>query len=37
MRLLLRPAQYAALALYILFLGFPLLWLISASVKSSVS
>jgi multiple sugar transport system permease protein len=35
MRLLLRPAQYTALALYILFLGFPLLWLISASVKSS--
>jgi multiple sugar transport system permease protein len=35
MRVLLRPAQYAALALYILFLGFPLLWLISASVKSS--
>ena len=35
MRTLVRPAQYAALALYILFLGFPLLWLISASVKSS--
>jgi multiple sugar transport system permease protein len=35
MRGLVRPAQYAALALYILFLGFPLLWLISASVKSS--
>ncbi|MBE1494314.1 multiple sugar transport system permease protein [Amycolatopsis lexingtonensis] len=35
MRVLVRPAQYAALALYILFLGFPLLWLISASVKSS--
>jgi multiple sugar transport system permease protein len=35
MRVLLRPAQYAALAVYILFLGFPLLWLISASVKSS--
>ncbi|HEY3465816.1 MAG TPA: carbohydrate ABC transporter permease [Amycolatopsis sp.] len=35
MRVLLRPAQYLALALYILFLGFPLLWLISASVKSS--
>ncbi|MEV4596697.1 carbohydrate ABC transporter permease [Amycolatopsis sp. NPDC049253] len=35
MRLLVRPAQYVALALYILFLGFPLLWLISASVKSS--
>lgn len=35
MRTLVRPAQYFALALYILFLGFPLLWLISASVKSS--
>ncbi|MDQ0383130.1 carbohydrate ABC transporter permease [Amycolatopsis thermophila] len=35
MRALLRPAQYLALAAYILFLGFPLLWLISASVKSS--
>ncbi|RKT87297.1 multiple sugar transport system permease protein [Saccharopolyspora antimicrobica] len=35
MRLLIRPAQYAALAAYLLFLGFPLLWLISASVKSS--
>ncbi|MCR6489128.1 carbohydrate ABC transporter permease [Amycolatopsis sp. OK19-0408] len=35
MRVLVRPAQYAALALYILFLGFPLLWLLSASVKSS--
>jgi multiple sugar transport system permease protein len=35
MRLFARPAQYVALALYILFLGFPLLWLISASVKSS--
>ncbi len=35
MRGLVRPAQYAALALYILFLGFPLLWLMSASVKSS--
>ncbi|MEU7789803.1 carbohydrate ABC transporter permease [Amycolatopsis sp. NPDC049159] len=35
MRVLVRPAQYAALALYILFLGFPLLWLVSASVKSS--
>ncbi|MEV6628339.1 carbohydrate ABC transporter permease [Amycolatopsis sp. NPDC051106] len=35
MRSLVRPAQYVALALYILFLGFPLLWLISASVKSS--
>lgn len=27
--------QYAALAFYILFLGFPLLWLLSASFKSS--
>lgn len=35
MRALIKPAQYAALVLYILFLGFPLLWLISASVKSS--
>ncbi|MFI6025336.1 carbohydrate ABC transporter permease [Amycolatopsis magusensis] len=35
MRAFVRPAQYLALALYILFLGFPLLWLISASVKSS--
>ncbi|MER5390175.1 carbohydrate ABC transporter permease [Saccharopolyspora sp. NPDC002686] len=35
MRSLIRPAQYAALAAYLLFLGFPLLWLISASVKSS--
>ncbi|MEE2037399.1 carbohydrate ABC transporter permease [Nocardiopsis sp. CT-R113] len=35
MRSLVRPAQYAALAFYILFLGFPLLWLVSASVKSS--
>jgi multiple sugar transport system permease protein len=35
MRSLLRPAQYVALAGYIVFLGFPLLWLISASVKSS--
>ncbi|WP_433701222.1 carbohydrate ABC transporter permease [Nocardiopsis sp. CA-288880] len=35
MRSLVRPAQYAALACYVLFLGFPLLWLISASVKSS--
>lgn len=32
---LVRPLQYLALAAYILFLGFPLLWLISASVKSS--
>ncbi|MBE3001261.1 carbohydrate ABC transporter permease [Nocardiopsis sp. HNM0947] len=36
MRHLVRPAQYAALACYIVFLGFPLLWLLSASVKSSV-
>ncbi|MFL1378117.1 carbohydrate ABC transporter permease [Nocardiopsis protaetiae] len=35
MRTLVRPAQYLALAGYILFLGFPLLWLISASLKSS--
>lgn len=35
MRALARPAQYVALVGYILFLGFPLLWLISASVKSS--
>lgn len=35
MRAAIRPAQYVALFLYILFLGFPLLWLISASVKSS--
>ncbi|WP_454730102.1 carbohydrate ABC transporter permease [Cellulosimicrobium protaetiae] len=35
MRALVRPAQYVALAFYILFLGFPLLWLVSASLKSS--
>lgn len=35
MRALARPAQYVALVGYILFLGFPLLWLISASVKFS--
>ncbi|MEU0487874.1 carbohydrate ABC transporter permease [Nocardiopsis sp. NPDC006139] len=35
MRPLVRPAQYLALAAYIVFLGFPLLWLISASLKSS--
>ena len=35
MRWSVRPAQYLALVLYLLFLGFPLLWLISASVKSS--
>ncbi|TCO59817.1 carbohydrate ABC transporter permease [Actinocrispum wychmicini] len=30
-----RAAQYVALLGYLLFLGFPLVWLISASVKSS--
>jgi multiple sugar transport system permease protein len=30
-----RPAQYVALAGYLLFLGFPLLWLLSASLKTS--
>ncbi|GAA2726713.1 carbohydrate ABC transporter permease [Cellulomonas aerilata] len=35
MRALVRPAQYLALAAYIAFLGFPLLWLVSASLKSS--
>ncbi|AQP49417.1 sugar ABC transporter permease [Tessaracoccus aquimaris] len=35
MRRLTRPAQYLALLAYIVFLGFPLLWLISASFKSS--
>jgi len=35
MRAAIKPAQYVALFLYIFFLGFPLLWLISASVKSS--
>ncbi len=35
MRVLVRPAQYVALACYIVFLGFPLLWLVSASLKSS--
>lgn len=30
-----RALQYVALAAYILFLGFPLLWLVSASLKSS--
>lgn len=30
-----RPLQYVALCGYLVFLGFPLLWLISASVKSS--
>jgi multiple sugar transport system permease protein len=32
---LVRTGQYAGLACYIVFLGFPLLWLVSASVKSS--
>ena len=32
---LVRPFQYAALAGYLIFLGFPLLWLVSASMKSS--
>jgi multiple sugar transport system permease protein len=35
MRTLVRPAQYVALGAYIVFLGFPLLWLLSASLKSS--
>lgn len=35
MRTLVRPAQYLALGVYIAFLGFPLLWLVSASLKSS--
>lgn len=35
MRALVRPGQYTALLLYIAFLGFPLLWLVSASLKSS--
>lgn len=35
MHRMLKPAQYIGLALYIVFLGFPLLWLISASIKSS--
>jgi multiple sugar transport system permease protein len=30
-----RPLQYVALAGYLVFLGFPLLWLVSAAVKSS--
>lgn len=30
-----KSMQYAALATYLIFLGFPLLWLISASLKSS--
>ncbi|NMM21983.1 MAG: carbohydrate ABC transporter permease [Phycicoccus sp.] len=32
---MLRPLQYVALTGYLIFLGFPLLWLVSASVKSS--
>jgi multiple sugar transport system permease protein len=28
-----RPAQYGALAVYLLFLGFPLVWLVSISLK----
>lgn len=35
MRSLIKPGQYVLLVLYIIFLGFPLLWLISASFKSS--
>ncbi|WP_231979519.1 carbohydrate ABC transporter permease [Tessaracoccus coleopterorum] len=35
MRVFTRTAQYVALLAYIVFLGFPLLWLISASFKSS--
>jgi multiple sugar transport system permease protein len=34
-RALVKSAQYAILFVYVLFLGFPLLWLVSASVKSS--
>ena len=30
-----RPLQYVALTGYLVFLGFPLLWLVSASMKSS--
>jgi multiple sugar transport system permease protein len=30
-----RALQYAALAAYVVFLGFPLLWLVSTSLKSS--
>lgn len=33
--LTIRVLQYLALTLYLIFLGFPLLWLISASMKSS--
>ena len=32
---LVRPLQYVVLAGYLIFLGFPLLWLVSASMKSS--
>lgn len=32
---LVRPFQYVLLAGYLVFLGFPLLWLVSASMKSS--
>lgn len=35
MRLAVRALQYGALTIYIVFLGFPLLWLISASFKTS--
>ena len=35
MRVVARTGQYVALAAYIVFLGFPLLWLVSASFKSS--
>ena len=35
MRVVARTGQYVALAAYIVFLGFPLLWLFSASFKSS--
>ncbi|WRS30500.1 carbohydrate ABC transporter permease [Actinomycetaceae bacterium MB13-C1-2] len=35
MRTVTRVGQYALLAVYIVFLGFPLLWLISASLKTS--
>lgn len=35
MRILVKALQYLALAAYMVFLGFPLVWLVSASVKSS--
>ena len=35
MRVVARTGQYVALAAFIVFLGFPLLWLVSASFKSS--